>query len=440
MKTKSPGKKNRLNYLNHKKISNFIFEVAIFFLPLENFFFAPSSGWATITPIILSLYILFNIKKTFAIFYKYWKIVITTFSTLLIITIIDYVLWPINLYNFIQTIIPIGLGIVCLLSIIIYYEENHSLSKITKILIISYTISLVFGLIEFITIKFDIHFMREFFKVFFKRSYVTNNRIQFFFTEPSFIGMHLYGVVLPIYLIEKNPKIAYVGLAILFASLFSSASVRLFLDTFIVFAIFFFSYIIKTHRMKLLVVLLATMIIGFIGIYNISGRVRKIVSNGIYADGSFASRFFRIESSVYGYINDFPKSLLGYGMGNSLLPIRSGHSQAAEHYKSSYMHEVEELADPGYNNDSASYCLYTRIASEFGIISLVAFLIFLFYITKQSNFSYRWELLLTTLYLYVQFESYAFYTLWIFMAIMLFTYKEKTKKQTTHKGEKRASI
>ena len=44
---------------NRLLISNVIFEIAIALLPFENFFFAPSSGWATITPIILALYILF---------------------------------------------------------------------------------------------------------------------------------------------------------------------------------------------------------------------------------------------------------------------------------------------------------------------------------------------------------------------------------------------
>ena len=45
--------------------SDIIFYIAIFLLPFENFFFAPSSGWATITPIILAIYILLNLRVLF---------------------------------------------------------------------------------------------------------------------------------------------------------------------------------------------------------------------------------------------------------------------------------------------------------------------------------------------------------------------------------------
>lgn len=45
-----------------KKFNNdIIFSIGIFLLPFENFFFAPSSGWATVTPIIFAIYILFNL-------------------------------------------------------------------------------------------------------------------------------------------------------------------------------------------------------------------------------------------------------------------------------------------------------------------------------------------------------------------------------------------
>ena len=45
-----------------KKFNNdIIFLIGIFLLPFENFFFAPSFGWATVTPIIFAIYILFNL-------------------------------------------------------------------------------------------------------------------------------------------------------------------------------------------------------------------------------------------------------------------------------------------------------------------------------------------------------------------------------------------
>ena len=39
-----------------------VFKLGVVMLPFENFFFAPSSGWATITPVILFIYMLLNYK------------------------------------------------------------------------------------------------------------------------------------------------------------------------------------------------------------------------------------------------------------------------------------------------------------------------------------------------------------------------------------------
>ena len=53
-----------------KKFNNdIIFLIGIFLLPFENFFFAPSFGWATVTPIIFAIYIPIG-RKVFCIFAK----------------------------------------------------------------------------------------------------------------------------------------------------------------------------------------------------------------------------------------------------------------------------------------------------------------------------------------------------------------------------------
>ena len=60
-----------------KKINDdIIFRIAIFLLPFENFFFAPSSGWAALTPVVLFFYLLFNIREVFVCIKKHNKIVL----------------------------------------------------------------------------------------------------------------------------------------------------------------------------------------------------------------------------------------------------------------------------------------------------------------------------------------------------------------------------
>ena len=125
---------------------------------------------------------------------------------------------------------------------------------------------------------------------------------------------------------------------------------------------------------------------------NYNYRVGQIVEKGIYADGSLASRYFRIQSSVYGYIKNPVQTLFGYGMGNSIIPLRAGYSLAKEKYVSSYVKEVNDLGNPDYFDDSVSY-----------------------------------EYFFVTLYLYLQFESYAFYALWLYVLAMLYSQRKLIK-------------
>ena len=122
-------------------------------------------------------------------------------------------------------------------------------------------------------------------------------------------------------------------------------------------------------------------------------------------------------------------AFFGYGLGNSLIPLRSGYDDAMSEYKSTYLKEMLELSAPDFNNDSVSYCLYIRFISEFGIILLFALFIYIKKLVKNSQFKYKWELLFITLYLYVQFESYAFYSLWLLIAILKFTSKIENNKK-----------
>ena len=40
-----------------------LFKLAVFFIPFDNLFFAPSRGWATISPILFAFYAITNFKE-----------------------------------------------------------------------------------------------------------------------------------------------------------------------------------------------------------------------------------------------------------------------------------------------------------------------------------------------------------------------------------------
>lgn len=423
IKEKQEVKKQKLKEKDKHFNNDIIFQIALALLPLENFFFAPSWGWATVTPIILSLYLLFNFKLLIKEFYKFRKFILF-FATGMFITFVNYWYVGFEIKNTINALISVGLGFVSFFSFDIYYIKNKSINKIIKILLISYTVALFCGIVQYLAIKFNVKFIYNIFDIIFKRNYLNHNRVQYFFTEPSFIGMHLFGILLPIYLISKNRKLLYLIIAFCVSAFVFSSGVRILLDIGIVGIILLLGYLIRYKKSNYIFIIPLVAIIAITILYNNNSRIRQIVNDGIYADGSLASRYFRIQSSAYGYTHKPIHFLFGYGLGNSMLPLRDGYEEAIQTYRSSYVKEVIELGDPNYIDDSVSYCLYIRFISELGFIMLIIACAYIFKITKNSKFRCKYSYLLITLYLYLQFESYAFYSIWLFILIMLYTNKE----------------
>lgn len=397
--------------------SDAIFEFGVFLIPFENFFFAPSSGWATITPIVFFIYILFNIKNIVP------KKILYFFIIGFFISIVNYFIVGLNFSSTINAYIVLILGIVSFYAFSIYYEKNKNINKVVKILLTSYSISLLCGLLQFISIKYGINFIYKIFNMISKRNYMNAHRVQFTFTEPSFIGMHLYGVLLPIYLISKEKKILLLMIIFAFSSLFFGSGLRIILDTIVICLIFLFEFI-KKHQTNILLYLLIPIliIIGLFSykyLYNNNTRFRNLITGGENGDASAASRFFRINASLKGYKENPLHFIFGYGVGNSTLAIRDGYDLALLEYTNSFDTEVLKLK---YSyDDNASYCLYLRMISEYGILWTILFMLFLLKLYFKSNFKYKLGLFLTFLYLYIQFDSFGFYTLWLLILILYYS-------------------
>lgn len=415
-----------------KKInSDILFEMAIFFLPFENFFFAPSAGWAAISPLILVGYLILNIKNA--------PKIINDFKHIIFFFIIGFIFTTINLLtidftfnNFINASISIGLGLICLLSLGIYYKKNQknkekAFNKIIKLIIISYSISLICGILQYIAIKENITIIYSFFANIFKRNYLMVDRVQFFFTESSFIGMHLFGILLPLYLITKNKKLIRLILIFSFLSIYFSSGVRIIIDIIVIILIFLYQYLIKRKNYILILFIPLLTICLIYCAYNYNLRVKHIIDHGIYADGSLASRYFRINASIHGYKEQPLHFLLGYGIGNSIIPLRDGYFTALNDYNLSYLKEIRQLGNINYTSDSVSYCLYIRVISEYGFILCILAIAYLISLVKKSNFPYKWAYFLTILYLYIQFDSLAFYALWLFIVTIIYTKEPKER-------------
>ena len=107
------------------------------------------------------------------------------------------------------TTITTALGILgflsCLLSLHIAFSiKKLSTSFAASIIGAAYWVAFVVGAIEFLALRLDIHSLRSYFAHLMLRPY---NRPQFLFAEPSYIGMHVFGVLLPTYWMTKNKRL-----------------------------------------------------------------------------------------------------------------------------------------------------------------------------------------------------------------------------------------
>lgn len=397
-----------------------LFLIACFLIPFENFWFAPSSGWATIAPIIFFVYVMLNFKYAIRSLEKNSFLMVILIYGLLV-TLVNYLFMEAEIANLIDTLISVVLGMTFYIALDIYFvQKRKKISSIVFCLVFAYSLAILMGVIEFFAFRLHLTDILNLIVSSQKRSYLVNGRVQFTFTEPSFIGMHIYGVLLPVYIFSKDKRIRNIMILFVISAILIGSGIRIIVDT-IAFLGINFIYKMEFKKVKNIIILLFILISTVIGgmyIYNSNYRFRVIVNRGIYADGSFASRWFRINASLKGYKIDKMHSLVGYGYGNAIIPLRKGIPDAKKEYKNSYMREVRELSDSAYNSDSVAYCLYIRLVSELGFLFYIGVILFFIkywkYITDTNVRSYFF----IVCYLYIQFDSYAFYALWILILLM----------------------
>lgn len=406
---------------------NLIYIIGLALIPFDNLFFAPSYGWATISPMIFFLYNLLNLKKSLYILIKKEKFILGIIYLLLTYSMFIFLIYPPNIGNAIDTLQTIVLGLSFYIALINrYIIDKNNFEKDIKILLKSYHVSFIYGCIKYLALNFSIMPILSLFELIEKRTYA---RLAFSFSEPSFIGLHLFGILLPLYYFikDKNIKKDIIRIIILFTTLtiLSKSTTRFIIDITVVLTIYIIYILFSKHvkvLYKLLTIFILTSVftIGILTDFNFiksNDRIQSIVTDGIYADSSLASRYFRVNASIKGYQRYPIKSLFGTGIGNAYMFLEDGYDEAFKEYKNAYTYEVENLK---YSKDGQLFSMPIRLISEFGII--VTIIIFTIIIKNSIKNKNDIPILLVVLYLYIQFDSYAFYSFWIY----LFYIKYKT--------------
>jgi hypothetical protein len=395
-------------------------------MPFDNFIFAPSRGWAAIAPIAFFIYAVVNISYLVRVLVENRGFVAFVIIYLIVCFLNLFLVEPSSV-RILDAAIPFVLGVSMFYAFYIFFVlEDPDLNSVVKCLIISYSVSLIIGWLTFASLKLKLDSIIEFLASIQKRAYfsIRGGRIAFTFTEPSYISGHLYGVLLLFWKLTMNRNLKRLIIIFAISGCLISGSVRMILDTAVVSVILLLSNM-NIKKVRTSIYLLLTITIGLplcYFAYSTTPRIQRIVDKGIYGDGSLATRYFSFNATVIGYKHDILHTMLGYGLGNSRIPLRAGYQEAFSKYKNSYDKEILALGrDSGLiNTGTPNYDIYTVLISEIGFISFACFLVAILRKGKENRGWMRYIFIVG--YIYMQWGTLAFYSLWL---LLIFIKRDK---------------
>lgn len=380
--------------------------------------------WTPIAPVFFALYVLCNPR----LFLRSMRRYLGFFLFLPLLVAVSFFGWLTvgfhGMYVF-QTMFALVSGLACLASLDIAFRlKRLDWNKAVTLVVVVYWIAFVVGVLQWLDSRYGIGPVTRLFQHLMERNYVPR-RPQFLFAEPSYIGMHIFGILLPLFWLTRRKSLELLVLVFAFGSACMGVGVRILIDT--VIALLLWAVIeIRWNRARNIIA--AFVGIGAIGIGGTlallhNTRVQSLLQHGLMqGDFSMLARIFRSLAPMLAGLHDPVHLVFGFGMGNIKNAMLQGYDDArnviiAQGGDPSSNGEIGLIA----NTDNSTYYFtmnaYVSFITEFGIIMLAAFLmLFLAHVTRNHAWSKTticWLILLC--YLYIQFEGYAFYALWLYI-------------------------
>lgn len=401
-------------------ISTLLFYAGLIAIPFDNLVFAPSGGWATIAPMIFFVYVCFNLPQLARVRFNV-PLALGAFAVVAL-QCVNIFIYGITLDALLDALFTFVLGLFFYFALIIRYEQQKaSFNRDATVLYRAYIVAFVYGILWLIATALESDFA-TWFDAIERRPYP---RLAFSFTEPSFISLHVFGVLfLYTYFVSDRRlarKMLILGGLFLVFAIITRSSARAITDAvaFLGLLLARTTWVDRKHSARNIMLWVIIIGLGLVAVFS-SSRIQSILTSGISSDGSMASRFFRIEAMFYGFADDPLAMLFGYGPGNMIVPFQEGYDQAFATYTNSYVREVNYLGVAASIDNI--YSMPPRLISDLGLIVTLTLTVLLIWGAKCKKIDPC--VVIMTLWLYVQFDSYAFYSLWL----LIFLYRAYNPK------------
>lgn len=405
--------------------SDLLLVAALVALPVDGTRFGVAMPyWTPIAPVFFVLYALCNPRLLLRSARKYFGF----FLFLPALVCVSMFGWTTvgfqKLYVF-QTVCSLVSGLACLTSLDIAFRLKHlDWHKSVTLVIIVYWLAFAVGVLQWLDSRYGLTSITRLFETIMERNYVPR-KPQFLFAEPSYIGMHIFGVLLPLFWLTRRKSLALLVLVFAFGSAAMGVGVRILLDTIIALLLWAIVEIRWNRARNVALALCAGGAIGAGGVFALTHneRVQSLMTHGLMqGDFSTLARLFRSLAPMVAGLRDLLHLLFGFGMGNVKTAILRGYDETKALFVAwggnpDGNGEIRLLASTSNQNFYFTMNAYVSFITEFGVIMALAFLtLLLVHVTVNHAWSKTtvcWLILLC--YLYIQFEGYAFYALWLYI-------------------------
>lgn len=410
--------------------SDFLFYAALAMLPIDGTVAGPYMPfWTPLSPWLFMAYAVANWRLLPQVWHRFRAFFL--FPVLLIVlSAADWYLVAFHRLPALVSLAGVAGALACLITLDMALRiKRLSWRHMLDLLILVYWFAFAVGVVQWLSIMLDWTSVKNFFIHLMSRQYISSTshwgggRPQFLFAEPSYIGMHLFGVLLPlVWLVcgrdhKRANRLRVLIVVFTVGSVLMGAGVRIILDS-IIALVFVIIEMNSWHTWRGRLVafgeLLVTVGLGACSVA-VNHRLSSIAELGFDGDGSFYARLWQSLGPGAGALKHPKQLLLGYGAGNLSDATHQGADAA-----------VRALERLGLNVSAPkgwyaqvtpanmfTMSAYTSFFVEFGLIASVILVVLVLW---RIGHNHAWNKttvcwLLLTIYLYVQFEGYAFYAL-----------------------------
>lgn len=397
--------------------SDLLFYAALMLLPVDGTVAGiPLPYWTPLSPWLFLAYALVNARLLRTVARRYLPFVL---FPLLLVLLSFYGWTTIGFHGWAaaRSIGSVVLGLACLASLEIALRIKRLPWKpMVTVLVATYSCAFVVGAVQWAGVQWHVAGIRQFFARLMYRNY-TGERPQFLFAEPSYIGMHLFGVLLPVYWLTRDRRVAVLVPVFAVGSLLMGAGTRIVIDSVVAGVLWLVASINFRRRGATIgaVAGVGAVAAGAVAAVFLNPRLNKLATDGLLnGDQSMSARIFHMLAPAWAWKHDLWHTLFGWGVGNISNAVRAGYWGARRWYDARgglVNGEIRGLENPP--TDAFTMSAYVSFITEFGALAM---LLVVLLVVALLTVNHAWNRttvcwLVLVAYLYVQFEAYGFYAL-----------------------------